>query len=671
MSTPSFLNNRNLRLLMFGGKGGVGKTTCATAAALSLTSKYPQESFLLVSTDPAHSLADSLAGSRPPPNLKVLELNAQEYLDAFKEKHNRKLHEIAARGTFLDEDDVNRLLGLSLPGMDEIVSFLEISGWVENKRYGCIIVDTAPSGHTIRLLEMPDVIRKWLEALDALLAKHRYMKKLFSGAYRRDELDHFLERLAFSVKQMESLLKDQIRCLFVPVTIAEKLSISETATFVDEINRIKLPVTDIVVNKLYPDSSCQFCVEEHARQMRELYNISSFKTLSGCTLWGVPLFAIEVRGMERLEVFWRSIRNLTGIFPIPRQVPEEPPVRVEAPTVHPTTDAKLLLFAGKGGVGKTTLACATAIRLARDFRDKELLLFSTDPAHSLSSCFDVEIGPQPRRLSPGLSAMEIDAKAEFDSLKGLYQKELERFLSTLLPNLDLTFDREVMEKILDLSPPGLDEVMALTRMMEFLAEGRYDFIILDTAPTGHLIRFLELPELINQWLKVFFELFLKYKNIFVFPCISERLVKMSKNLKQLRSILGDATRSQLYVVTILTEMAFAETKDLMAACWRLGINAPVMFLNLATPVSDCDLCSQLSRKESILSSLYRQTFRCMHQTLIYRQGEPRGLRQLSKLGEALYLQAGQNLFKKVIPEGGHVNTLPPITSLCQEERGTH
>jgi arsenite-transporting ATPase len=339
--------------------------------------------------------------------------------------------------------------------------------------------------------------------------------------------------------------------------------------------------------------------------------------------------------------------------------------------VHPTTDAKLLLFAGKGGVGKTTLACATAIRLARDFRDKELLLFSTDPAHSLSSCFDVEIGPQPRRLSPGLSAMEIDAKAEFDSLKGLYQKELERFLSTLLPNLDLTFDREVMEKILDLSPPGLDEVMALTRMMEFLAEGRYDFIILDTAPTGHLIRFLELPELINQWLKVFFELFLKYKNIFVFPCISERLVKMSKNLKQLRSILGDATRSQLYVVTILTEMAFAETKDLMAACWRLGINAPVMFLNLATPVSDCDLCSQLSRKESILSSLYRQTFRCMHQTLIYRQGEPRGLRQLSKLGEALYLQAGQNLFKKVIPEGGHVNTLPPITSLWQEERGTH
>jgi arsenite-transporting ATPase len=135
MSTPSFLNNRNLRLLMFGGKGGVGKTTCATAAALSLASKYPQESFLLVSTDPAHSLADSLAGSRPPPNLKVLELNAQEYLDAFKEKHNRKLHEIAARGTFLDEDDVNRLLGLSLPGMDEIVSLLEISGWVENKRY--------------------------------------------------------------------------------------------------------------------------------------------------------------------------------------------------------------------------------------------------------------------------------------------------------------------------------------------------------------------------------------------------------------------------------------------------------------------------------------------------------------------------------------------------------
>jgi arsenite-transporting ATPase len=90
-----------LQLLIFGGKGGVGKTTCATAAALRLAARSPQSSFLLVSTDPAHSLADSLADLVPPRNLKVLELNPQEYLLDFKKKHHDKLREIASRGTFL------------------------------------------------------------------------------------------------------------------------------------------------------------------------------------------------------------------------------------------------------------------------------------------------------------------------------------------------------------------------------------------------------------------------------------------------------------------------------------------------------------------------------------------------------------------------------------------
>ena len=88
---PVFWPHRDLQLLIFGGKGGVGKTTCATAAALRLAARSPQSSFLLVSTDPAHSLADSLAELVPPRNLKVLELDPQEYLLDFKQKHNDKL----------------------------------------------------------------------------------------------------------------------------------------------------------------------------------------------------------------------------------------------------------------------------------------------------------------------------------------------------------------------------------------------------------------------------------------------------------------------------------------------------------------------------------------------------------------------------------------------------
>ncbi|MBU4143098.1 ArsA family ATPase, partial [Patescibacteria group bacterium] len=157
-----------MRLLLFGGKGGVGKTTAAAAMALELALRHSERSLLLISTDPAHSLRDSFSGAKPPPNLKVLELDAQAYLHDFQEKNRQRLMEIASRGTFLDEEDINRFMELSLPGMDELMAFLEISRWVKEGAYDGIIMDTAPTGHTLRLMEMPDMIRKWLEALDAL-----------------------------------------------------------------------------------------------------------------------------------------------------------------------------------------------------------------------------------------------------------------------------------------------------------------------------------------------------------------------------------------------------------------------------------------------------------------------------------------------------------------------
>jgi arsenite-transporting ATPase len=115
---------------------------------------------------------------------------------------------------------------------------------------------------------------------------------------------------------------------------------------------------------------------------------------------------------------------------------------------------RFVLFAGKGGVGKTTLSCATAVRLARDFPEKRILLFSTDPAHSLSACLQAEIGPRPTVLFPGLTAMEIDAQAEFGKVKARYAGDLERFLESVSRGFDLTFDRVVLEKMMDIAPPG-------------------------------------------------------------------------------------------------------------------------------------------------------------------------------------------------------------------------
>ena len=635
MPGPTVLTNRDLRLLLFGGKGGVGKTTCAAATALLLARSNPESSFLLVSTDPAHSLADSLADSVPPPNLKILELNAQESLATFKQKHAWKLREMAARGTFFDEDDIRQFLDLSLPGLDELMAFLEITRLAEERSYECIVVDTAPTGHTLRLLAMPELIRKWLGALDALLAKHRYMKMVFSRSCSRDELDGFLEEMSASISGMEALLRDPARCRFMPVMLAEAMSVRETIALLDELQRLKMPITDVVVNRIYPDNSCPACAGGRSGQMKEMKDLLSSRKMSGCAFWGAPFYPAEIRG-RYLDSFWEGVTPLSQATIPALKARDSLAITVESAPESPPAEATLLIFAGKGGVGKTTLACATAARLAQDRQGKEILLFSTDPAHSLSACLDMQVGPNPTRLFRGLTALEIDAQAEFQELKAQYALELQQLLESLLKNMDLTFDRRVMERILDLAPPGLDEVMALTRVMDLLAHGNCDLLVLDSAPTGHLIRLLELPELVDQWLKVFFGLLLKYREVFRLPEISKRLVEMSKNLKKLKALLVDPARAALYVVGIPAEMAFDETQDLMAACERMRIHVPVLFLNLATRAAECSLCSALYQRELLVRRKFQQTFPALHHTLIYRNGELRGLLRLNSLGRDLY-----------------------------------
>ena len=642
--SPDFLSDAGTRLLLFGGKGGVGKTTASSATALDIALRHPGKSLLLVSTDPAHSLQDSLAGATTPDNLHVMELNAQAYLHAFQEENRQRLTEIASRGTFLDEEDINRFLELSLPGMDELMAFLEISRWVKEGAYDVIIMDTAPTGHTLRLMEMPDMIRKWLEALDALLAKHRYMKKLYRGRYERDDLDHFIEALATSVKEMETLLRDNQQCRFVPVMLAEPLSIEETLDLIRELERLRICVVDVVINRLYPESQCLTCQHIRARQLQELARIFKEPDFFRLRFWGVPLYSKEVRGLESLRSFWEYRYEVVVQFPGETRLSLPPiPPRVDSPAPLPKPGMAMLVFAGKGGVGKTTLACATALHLARVRTEKRILLFSTDPAHSLADCLNMPLGPQPKQVATRLWAMEMDATADFAALKNLYRQELAQFLSRLMPNLDLTFDREVMESIMDLSPPGIDELMALAAVMDLLTPENYDLLILDAAPTGHLIRLLELPEIIEGWLKAFFSLFLKYRNVFRLPGISGRLVRLSKDLKRLRAMLRDPSRTALCAVSMLSEMSFAETTDLVAACERLEIPVSCMFLNMATPNAPDPLCGALFQRESAVREKFSLSLPPnIRQTVVYRQSDPMGIDNLAALGQLMYRSPGDN-----------------------------
>src|ERR1700754_4041077 len=236
------------RYVFFGGKGGVGKTTAAASAALALLdSARASERILLFSTDPAHSLSDSLGvevgdrtfevarkgRSADAPRLYAREMDAARALEEVKTKHRAVLAEIADRGTILDEADINDLLDLSLPGMDEVMALFELSEVERAGVYARVVVDTAPSGHTSRMLRLPSVFARWVGALDVMSEKHRYMVSHFARArrVREDEVDLFLRDLAGRVARVRSMLFDAGRASFVLVTIPEAMAFEESARY--------------------------------------------------------------------------------------------------------------------------------------------------------------------------------------------------------------------------------------------------------------------------------------------------------------------------------------------------------------------------------------------------------------------------------------------------------
>ena len=144
------LSTGPLRLLFFGGKGGTGKTTSAAATAIHLARQRPGENVLLVSTDPAHSLADSLGvpgGHQAAPvtgldNLWFQELDAAQVDRQYRAEHEAAIKKLAGRGTFLDEEDIDEFWRLPLPGLDEVMAVIEIANLLKSDRYSLIVVDT-------------------------------------------------------------------------------------------------------------------------------------------------------------------------------------------------------------------------------------------------------------------------------------------------------------------------------------------------------------------------------------------------------------------------------------------------------------------------------------------------------------------------------------------------
>jgi arsenite-transporting ATPase len=298
------LGNSDLKLIILGGKGGVGKTSCAVATALALSENFKT---LLISTDPAHSVSDCLGqqiGYKVVQidgvfNLAAIEVIADEALSVFKEAHQSELKKLLATSTNLDNEDINEMLSLSIPGIDEIMSFKTIIDFIEEGQYDKYVVDTAPTGHALRLISSPKMLDAWIKVAAKMRWKYRYLITSFAGSYKQDEVDAFLLSLKKTVKRIENLLQDNSKCEFIPVCIPEAMAISETIRLIADLEDFKIKARQIIVNHVNVSEDCVFCKRRKAGQAKYIQQINEI--YSELNRVEVPEFAEEIQGLEPLK----------------------------------------------------------------------------------------------------------------------------------------------------------------------------------------------------------------------------------------------------------------------------------------------------------------------------------------------------------------------------------
>jgi len=296
----------SLKLILFGGKGGVGKTTFASSAGLYLANN--NKNTLLISTDPAHSLADSLGKDigdevrqiEGVDKLSALEISAEKALSGFKIEYDAELRRLFDTSTYLDKEDIDSILSLPIPGIDEVMGFKTILDLIEERKFDKYIVDTAPTGHALRLLTFPELLDDWIKVLAKMRWKYRYMVTSFAGKYKPDSADDFLMSMKKTVKKIEGLLKDQSRCEFIVVTIPEDMAIKETERLIGNLDHYGMKVKQLIINNVIPEESrCPFCQARRKGQDKYISEIRD--KFSDLKITVIPLQPYEVKGINALK----------------------------------------------------------------------------------------------------------------------------------------------------------------------------------------------------------------------------------------------------------------------------------------------------------------------------------------------------------------------------------
>ena len=445
---------RPTRHLFFTGKGGVGKTSLSTAAALTLADAGRK--VLLVSTDAASNLDEMLGielrNTPVPvpgaPGLSVLNIDP----DAAAESYRQRVLAQMEHGT-PDEELAKVREQLSGACTTEIASFDEFSSLLSEGAEGWdhIVFDTAPTGHTLRLLSLPKAWTGFLAGNDrgaSCLGPHSGLK---------------MQEARFNAAL--AALSDPASTTVILVTRPDRGAINEAGRTSLELHDLGLDNQRLAINGVFHASdrhdAVACAIEDLGQQALE----GMPEALRRLPRDEVPLRAFDMVGLPAL----RALLMPTHAAPVAPAAVEDRPVAL--PDLSALVDELaasqrgVVMVMGKGGVGKTTIAAALAVGLVQ--RGKTVHLSTTDPAAHLASTLEGEL--------PGLKVSRIDPKVET-------QRYIDKIMAARSPQLDAQEQALLLE---DLQSPCTEEVAVFHAFSRIVSEGRGAFVVLDTAPTGH------------------------------------------------------------------------------------------------------------------------------------------------------------------------------------------
>jgi arsenite/tail-anchored protein-transporting ATPase len=476
------------RFLFFSGKGGVGKTTmaCATAVAEADAGRR----VLIVTTDPASNLADvfeqpighAITAIAGVPDLWAMEIDPDRATAEYTDRTLAPIRELFPPAIVqVMEEQLAGPCTAEVAAFDRFADFLDDTAPAAPPTGGAgfdlVIFDTAPTGHTVRLLELPEA---WSKSISE--AESGAGQTCIGPAAAIAEAKAKYERAL-------AALRDRSRTRFAFVLHPEATAIAETQRAGAELARLGIETTELIVNGILPpeEASSPFFAARIAMQKRYLAQIARVLPMP---TRHVPLLDGEVRGITRLRALVPLLSDEGASRPtFGQSVAQRPRIAgtdagAVASSLLPAGRPRTVFFAGKGGVGKTVVSCATAVWLAR--QGHRTLLVTTDPAAHIGQVLGATVGSEPAPVPgvEGLWAARVDAKAAAVAYT-------DRIIADAVGRGRSPGSIAAMREELD--SPCTEEMAAFDVFIDLASRDTFDATVFDTAPTGHTLRLLELP----------------------------------------------------------------------------------------------------------------------------------------------------------------------------------